>query len=213
MRIYITILIALIVCIGAEAKEIKLAKNIIYEGAVKNEIPYGNGTITVRSLKNKKNDIITVSGDFVRNHVYSATLQIGKLTISASSLSYKISGNSKSTDIIITTTKCKIHDFIETSNSMKIACRCDLKEKRAVFFEGNNSSASYEGTIYSNIQKKGLPSIVNTINLSDVVKQDISFKLQTINKNDAEEKLQFAVLGVKKLYFLSGMEVTCGSDC
>lgn len=138
---------------------------------------------------------------------------IGELTISASSLSYKISGNTKSADIIITTTKCKIQNLIESSNYMKIACRCDFKEKSAVFFEGNNSSASYEGTIHSDFQKKGLPSVVNAINLSDVVKQDISFKLQTINNDDTEEGMQVAVLGVKKLYFSSGMEVTCGSNC
>lgn len=193
--------------------KIKYTKNTIYLGGVSGKTASGQGVLTVHSLKNKGNNLITVSGNFNDNVVHNAKLQIGKLTISASSLSYKISDYTKYADIIITTTKCKIQDFIETSNSMKIACRCDFKEKRAVFFEGNNSSASYEGTIHSDFQKKGLPSIVNAINLSDVVKQDISFKLQTINNDDAEEGLQVAVLGVKKLYFSSGMEVTCGSDC
>lgn len=213
MRFYISMLLAIFVCIGTEAKKVKLAKNIIYSGVVVEGSPNGEGVLTVHSLKNKGNNLITVSGNFNDNVVHNATLQIGELTISASSLLYKISGNAKSADIIITTTKCKIQDLIESSNYVKISCRCDFKEKSAVFFEGNNSSASYEGTIHSDFQKKGLPSIVNTINLSDVVKQDISFKLQTINNDDADEGLQVAVLGVKKLYFSSGTEVTCGSDC
>lgn len=213
MRLYISILLAIFVCIGTEAKKVKLAKNIIYSGVVGEGSPNGEGVLTVHSLKNKGNNLITVTGNFNDNVVHNATLQIGELTISASYLSYKISGNTKSADIIITTTKCKIQNLIETSNYLKITCRCDFKEKSAVFFEGNNSSASYEGTIHSDFQKKGLPSVVNAINLSDVVKQDISFKLQTINNDDAEEGLQVAVLGVKKLYFSSGMEVTCGSDC
>lgn len=213
MRFYISILLAIFVCLGTEAKKVKLAKNIIYSGVVVEGSPNGEGVLTVHSLKNKGNNLITVTGFFKYNGVHNATLQIGELTISASSLSYNISGNTKSADIIITTPKCKIQNLIEYSNYMTIACRCDFKEKRAVFFEGNNSSASYEGTIHSDFQKKGLPSVVNTINLSDVVKQDISFKLRAVNNDDAEEGLQVAVLGVKNLYFSSGMEVTCGSDC
>ena len=213
MRFYISIVLAIFVCIGTEAKKVKLAKNIIYSGVVVEGSPNGEGVLTVHSLKNKGNNLITVTGFFDYNVVHNATLQIGELTISASSLTYKFSGNTKSADIIITTTKCKIQNLIEYSNYMIIACRCDFKEKRAVFFEGNNSSASYEGTIHSDFQKKGLPSVVNTINLFDVVKQDISFKLRAVNNDDAEEGLQVAVLGVKKLYFSSGMEVTCGSDC
>ena len=88
MRFYISLLLAIFVCIGTEAKKVKLAKNIIYSGVVVEGTPNGEGVLTVHSLKNKGNNLITVTGFFNDNIVHNATLQIGELTISASSLSY-----------------------------------------------------------------------------------------------------------------------------
>ena len=49
VRSLFTFILALLVCVGIDAKTVELGKGIIYEGEVLKGVPNGNGTITLRT--------------------------------------------------------------------------------------------------------------------------------------------------------------------
>lgn len=191
--------------------KIKFTKNVAYVGKVLDGIASGQGVLTVLSLNDKKKSIVTISGDFKGSTIYDATIQInGGLTIKSTYVSYKIADYSKYEDITVTATKCKIQSFLETSGSVEILCRCNFKNKSTIFFNGENTTPSYNGSITSNFNTSVIPSIAK-LNTSDIVKQDISFKLQATKKSYMDDGVQIAILRINKSYMASGLEISSNS--
>ena len=191
--------------------KIKFTKNVAYVGKVLDGIASGQGVLTVLSLNDKKKSIVTISGDFKGSTIYDATIQInGELTIKSTYVSYKIADYSKYEDITVTATKCKIQSFLETSGSVEILCRCNFKNKSTIFFNGENTTPSYNGSITSNFNTSVIPSIAK-LNTSDIVKQDISFKLHATKNSCMDDGVQIAILRINKSYMASGLEISSNS--
>ena len=191
--------------------KIKFTKNVAYVGKVLDGIASGQGVLTVLSLNDKKKSIFTISGDFKGSTIYDATIQInGGLTIKSTYVSYKIADYSKYEDITVTATKCKIQSFLETSGSVEILCRCNFKNKSTIFFNGENTTPSYNGSITSNFNTSVIPSIAK-LNTSDIVKQDISFKLHATKNSCMDDGVQIAILRINKSYMASGLEISSNS--
>lgn len=195
----------------ASKSKIKFTKNVAYSGNVLDGTASGQGVLTVLSLNDKKKSIITISGDFKGSTIYDATIQInGGLIIKSTYAAYKIADYSKYEDIIVTATNCKIQNFLETSGSVDILCRCNFKNKSTIFFEGKNTTTSYNGSITSNFNTSVIPSIAK-LNTSDIVKQDVSFKFQATRNVSMDDCVQIALLSINKSYMASGLEISGNS--
>ena len=80
-------LLTFTVSLGVEAKKVKLSKNIVYEGAVQNGVPNGQGCLKVYSYQDKNLTLLTLDGVFDNTEVRNASLMInGGMKITAPSI-------------------------------------------------------------------------------------------------------------------------------
>lgn len=102
LRSIVFLLLVLFAGIIANAKTLKLSKNIIYEGAVQKGEPNGKGCLKVYSCLDKNLTLLTLDGVFNNTEVKDANLMIsGGMKITAPSIYfYKIATPSKKEDAI-----------------------------------------------------------------------------------------------------------------
>lgn len=67
VRSLLTFILTLLVCVGVDAKEVKLSKNIIFEGEVSSKVPTGRGTLKLMAKNPRNNndeEFITIHGNY-----------------------------------------------------------------------------------------------------------------------------------------------------
>ena len=135
-------LLTFTVSLGVEAKKVKLSKNIVYEGAVQNGVPNGQGCLKVYSYQDKNLTLLTLDGVFDNTEVRNASLMInGGMKITAPSIYfYKKATPSKKEDAIDfqISSKWSIENTksvkVENETSAYIRCRCDMKSDKRWHF-------------------------------------------------------------------------------
>lgn len=147
LRYTLIILLAFTVSLGVEAKKVKLSKNIVYEGAVQNGEPNGQGSLSIHSCLDKNVVLLTLNGDFNNTEVKDASIKInGGIVVEASKVAYyKLATPSKKEDVIefhMYLCSIKNNEGIEVKNVLSsiFAYGCDMEaDKRWHFFADANS--------------------------------------------------------------------------
>lgn len=142
LRYTLIILLAFTVSLGVEAKKVKLSKNIVYEGAVQNGEPNGQGSLSIHSCLDKNVVLLTLNGDFNNTEVKDASIKInGGIVVEASKVAYyKLATPSKKEDVIefhMYLCSIKNNEGIEVKNVLSsiFAYGCDMEaDKRWHFF-------------------------------------------------------------------------------
>ena len=142
LRSIVFLLLVLFAGIIANAKTLKLSKNIIYEGAVQKGEPNGKGCLKVYSCLDKNLTLLTLNGDFNNTEIKDASIKInGGIVIEASKVVYyKLATPSKKEDVIefhMYLCSIKNNEGIEIKNVLSsiFAYGCDMEaDKRWHFF-------------------------------------------------------------------------------
>lgn len=156
-------LLAFIISLGVEAKKVKLSKNIVYEGAVQNGEPNGQGCLIIHSCFDKNTVLLTLNGEFNNTEVKDASIKInGDLVVEASKVVYyKLATPSKKEDVVeFRMYLCSIKDTkgIEVKNVLSaiFAYGCDMGGDKRWHFFADANSVEFPITRDGNISSKGL---------------------------------------------------------
>ena len=156
-------LLAFIVSLGVEAKKVKLSKNIVYEGAVQNGEPNGQGCLIIHSCFDKNTVLLTLNGEFNNTEVKDASIKInGDLVVEASKVVYyKLATPSKKEDVVeFRMYLCSIKDNkgIEVKNVLSaiFAYGCDMGGDMRWHFFADANSVEFPITRDGKISSKGL---------------------------------------------------------
>lgn len=218
LRSIVFLLLVLFAGIVANAKTLKLSKNIIYEGAVQKGKPKGQGCLSIRSCHDKNITFLTINGDFNNSIVKNASIKTnGGIVIDASEVKYyKIATPSKKEDVIefhMYLCSIKNNKGIEVTNnhSTNFVCKCDMKaDKRWHFFADNNSvefPITHNGIISSNFVDYNTPLLSIGEDASDIKKQEVKYRYFVTVPENTDEALDIEILSAQKTYLYSGVEI------
>lgn len=220
LRYTIIMLLAFAVSLGVDAKKVKLSKNIVYEGAVKNGEPNGKGCLTIHSCIDKNVMFLTLEGEFDNTTIRNASLMInGGTKITAPSIRfYKITTSPKNVDAIDFEIRYKwsIEDnkgikVENAANPAYIRCRCDMKsDKRwhfVAFNETENFSFLTAGIISSSFINYEIPLSAIGEDVSKINKQEVDFQIFVTSSEKADAALDFVVLSARRTYLSNGVEI------
>lgn len=80
VRSLLTFILTLLVCVGVDAKDVKLSKNIIFEGEVSSKVPTGRGTLKLIAKNPKYNEdeeVFSIRGDYSGSEITNLSMSSG----------------------------------------------------------------------------------------------------------------------------------------
>lgn len=219
LRYTFIFIFAIVVSLGVEAKKVKLSKNIIYEGAVQNGNPCGQGCLTIHSCLDKNAILLTLNGNFNNTEVKDASIKInGGIVVEASKVVYyKLATPSKKEDVIeFRSYLCSIRNDkgIEVKNVLSsiFAYGCDMEADKKWHFFADANSVEFPITRDGITSSKGLKNSLSSEKYDQSSSMDSLWNAVTSVFGDTKERKQdglkktlspaFSGSGVISSYFI-----------